>query len=202
MYWSSLICIGLFKLSYRQAIDAAWMKLLEEQNIKAPKQQNRVISSPDEHVSRLDLTHVFARGQDENHDGLTPGFFLGPNHQRLVRGRSPRHRGLHVGRVVSSKRGTIVIQVDEQLLGQAVPPLKRGDGIVVDRGMAQEQELGGPIYEVSFRHKQGQAVIRFSKDVEKQWADHDYYNSMSLAPKGSHVWKTADAEIGEWLILC
>jgi putative protease len=40
---------------------------------------------------------VFARGQDIEHGGLTPGFLEGPQHQRLVRGRNPRHRGVFVG---------------------------------------------------------------------------------------------------------
>jgi hypothetical protein len=93
-------------------------------------------------VSRLDLTHVFARGQDENNDGLTPGFFEGPKHQRLVRGRSPRHRGVHVGRVISSDKGVVIVQLDEKLLLDlsSDPPLKRGDGIVVDRGVSRSYE--------------------------------------------------------------
>jgi hypothetical protein len=40
---------------------------------------------------------VFARGQDLEYGGLTPGFLEGPQHQRLVRGRNPRHRGVLVG---------------------------------------------------------------------------------------------------------
>lgn len=123
-----------FTFRYRQAIDAAWKKVLEEQSDISSIPQ-RILSSPDESVSRLDLTQVFARGQDEVHDGLTPGFFEGPQHQRLVRGRSPRHRGRHVGRVVSSNRGTIVIQLDEHFIDEG-SHLKRGDGLVVDRGVS------------------------------------------------------------------
>ena len=191
---SLISCIRYsYEFSYRQAIDTAWGKVLKEQNINDSTQQ-RIIASPDEKVSRLDLTHVFARGQDENNDGLTPGFFEGPQHQRLVRGRSPRHRGVHIGRVVSSKKGAVIIQLDDKLLDQPEPPLKRGDGIVIDRGMPQEQELGGPIYDVLYKHDQ--AAIRFSKDVERIWRDNDYYNS-PMAPKGSHIWKTADAEISK-----
>ena len=70
------------KKRYRQAIDAAWDNVVKERNIKERMAPRRIISAPDEHVSRLDLTHVFARGQDENNDGLTPGFFEGPKHQR------------------------------------------------------------------------------------------------------------------------
>ena len=64
------------------------------------------------------------------------GFFEGPQHQRLVRGRSPRHRGVHVGRVISSNKGAVMLQLDDKLLGQSEPPLKRGDGIVIDRGVS------------------------------------------------------------------
>eukprot|EP00959_Pyramimonas_sp_CCMP1952_P102749 2148940-Pyramimonas_sp.AAC.1 len=52
------------------------------------------------------VKQVFSRGQDEEHDGLTPGFLAGVTHQRLVRGRAPRHRGVLVGRVSKvTKRG-------------------------------------------------------------------------------------------------
>jgi len=120
--------------AYRQAIDTTWNKLLEEQTAANTIPQ-RIISSPDEHVSRSDLTQVFARGQDAEHDGLTPGFFEGPQHQRLVRGRSPRHRGRHVGRVISSNRGSLVIELDDKFI-QDESHLKRGDGIVVDRSVS------------------------------------------------------------------
>lgn len=50
---------------------------------------------------------VFARGQDgsEQGRGLTPGFLEGSFHQRLVRGRSPRHRGNFIGRVQQVEAG-------------------------------------------------------------------------------------------------
>jgi putative protease len=179
----------------------------------------RSLSSPDENVSRSDLTHVFARGQDENHDGLTPGFFEGPQHQRLVRGRSPRHRGVHLGRVVSSNchSGTLIVKFDERLLDEEEFPLKRGDGIVVDRGMPQEEELGGPIYDVKWNNSDKTVEIRFGRDVERRWEDNDdavangrtpqsYYKRgeshgstapVVMAPKGSHVWKTSDSDVGK-----
>jgi hypothetical protein len=93
----------------------------------------------DEELMR-DLRQVFSRGQDEKYDGLSTGFLNGVKHQDLVRGRSPRHRGLFVGTVMGkSPKGVIV-----QLKG----PIKRGDGIVLDRGAPEEQEEGGAVYEV------------------------------------------------------
>ena len=184
------ICL-MCTFRYRQAIDAVWDKILEEQKtLDSPPQ--RILSSPEESVSRTDLTHVFARGQDENFDGLTPGFFEGPQHQRLVRGRSPRHRGRHVGRVISNNRGTLMIKLDDQFIEEG-SQLKRGDGIVVDRGMPQEKELGGPIYDV--RNEGENTAIRFGRDVERQWMENDKYTSTVMAPTDSHVWLTSDSEV-------
>ena len=65
----------------------------------------------------------------------SPGFFDGSQHQRLVLGRSPRHRGIHVGRVAegSSFRSGLIIQHLDDF--KITSPLKRGDGIVVDCGL-------------------------------------------------------------------
>ena len=184
--------------AYRQAIDAAWDKVLAEQSI-ITSSTKRILSSPEEEVSRADLTHVFARGQDENHDGLTAGFFEGPKHQRLVRGRSPRHRGMHLGRVVSSSNnsGVLTIQFDDRLMDEAEFPLKRGDGIVVDRGMPQEEELGGPIYDVRWNARDGNADIRFGREVEHRWMDNDRRSRLKMAPRGAHVWKTSDSDVSK-----
>jgi len=56
---------------------------------------------------------VFARGQDGEHRGLTPGFLEGPRHQRLVRGRAPRHRGVYAGRVTraAGRRVWVALEV-------------------------------------------------------------------------------------------
>ena len=61
---------------------------------------------------------MFARGQDEDHRGLTPGFLEGTQHQTLVRGRAPRHRGVLVGRVaaVDAKSGTVTLEVLVRIL--------------------------------------------------------------------------------------
>jgi hypothetical protein len=52
--------------------------------------------------------------------------------------------------------------------------------------MPQEKELGGPVYDVAYRG--GDAVIRFGRDVERQWKESDKRSSAMMAPKGSHVW--------------
>lgn len=73
------------------------------------------------------LPQVFARGQDGDHRGLTPGFLLGVKHQELVRGRAPRHRGVYVGKVEGvTAQGGVVLDL--------MSPVKRGDGVVFDHG--------------------------------------------------------------------
>ncbi|EFJ50364.1 hypothetical protein VOLCADRAFT_116887 [Volvox carteri f. nagariensis] len=84
---------------------------------------------------------VFARGQDGDHRGLTPGFLEGVRHQRLVRGRAPRHRGVYLGRVeaVPSPRRVVL---------ELQAPLKRGDGVAFDCGRPEDDEPGGVVYDI------------------------------------------------------
>ena len=210
--------------SYRNAVDLAWRNvqqerydasLIDEEELQRLLSLNKRALSSEEQVSKAELAQLFSRGQDEDNDGLTPGFFEGPQHQRLVRGRSPRHRGIHVGRVDASssspKRGIVITSSDENTLRS----LKRGDGLVIDRGSAQEEELGGPIYDVSevwsdYDSASGEAFwgveVKLSRDVMTHWAKHDgplrkkanpnnTGNKKLLVPDGSHVWRTSDAAV-------
>jgi U32 family peptidase len=181
--------------AYRNAVDEAWAQYCIKYGLP-PHTSHRRHMADEEQVSRQELAQVFSRGQDERFDGLTPGFFEGSKHQQLVRGRSPRHRGVHVGRVEegsSSKRG-LIIRLDD-----GGEQLKLGDGIVVDRGLAQEEELGGMIFGLSSDN--GCINIRFSKDVERNWRGSDenarkgYGTGTPLAPANAHVWKTSDAMV-------
>ncbi len=80
---------------------------------------------------------MFARGQDAEHRGLTPGFLAGVRHQSLVRGRAPRHRGLYLGRVAAVTRRGVTLALEG--------PVKRGDGLVFDFGDPEAQEEGGKV---------------------------------------------------------
>ena len=83
--------VAITTKAYREAVDEAWELILNDE-------KNEKFIGIDNNL-RHDLRQVFARGQDENYDGLSQGFLQGPKHQSLVRGRSPRHRGNMVGRV-------------------------------------------------------------------------------------------------------
>jgi U32 family peptidase len=107
--------VALTTATYRRAVDAAlagtpW----------APSEEELV-----------ELQQVFSRG-------LTPGFLEGPKHQRLVRGRFPKHRGVRMGEVTDVRGRQIRVQLDGAL--------KRGDGVVFDGGRPHEDEVGGTVH--------------------------------------------------------
>lgn len=125
--------VALTTKTYRDAVDKAWQARLS--GILPQKQ-------PLSDAEWRDLQQVFARGQDGVHRGLTPGFLEGPQHQSLVRGRAPRHRGTFLGEILEiTDRGSIVVS-------SLRAPLQRGDGVVVDAGDAGKEEYGGTVVDI------------------------------------------------------
>jgi putative protease len=125
---------------------------------------------------KLQLEQVYSRG-------LGPYFLTGTNHQAVVKGRSPRHRGILCGRVVRVDRTGIMIEVDE------AAPLKPGDGIVFDAAdwrSPQEPEEGGRVYEIELKAG-GQAELRFGNGI---------INASRIRP-GDLVWRTDDPAIAK-----
>ncbi|MDX2266552.1 MAG: DUF3656 domain-containing protein [Bryobacter sp.] len=113
--------VALTTAAYRQALDAAWEG--RWQGVDAAERQR--------------LEQVYSRG-------LGDYFLAGTNHQWVVRGRAPRHRGLLVGKVDSTKE-RILIRLEE---GARIKP---GDGVVFDAASwrsPDEAEEGGRVYEV------------------------------------------------------
>jgi U32 family peptidase len=111
--------------------------------------------------------------------GFSDGFFGGSDHQTLVEGRFPKHRGVFVGRVVRVDDNRVVVRDDADgrpwtgALGLAQRPagpqgersqslpqagdaapleLVRGMGIVFDQGHPEDKsEPGGPLFSVDKR---------------------------------------------------
>ncbi|MEO8099168.1 MAG: DUF3656 domain-containing protein [Acidobacteriota bacterium] len=109
--------VALTTRAYREAVDAV--------DVQASRKQ--------------ELEQVYSRG-------LGPWFLSGTNHQTVVEGRAPRHRGVRMGSVVRvSERGVVVALDDGRML-------KAGDGVVFDAAdwrSPQEKEEGGRIYDVA-----------------------------------------------------
>ncbi len=129
--------------TYRKAIDAA----VEQADFQLTRREE------------LDLAQTFSRG-------LTPGFLDGVNHQKLVRGRFPKSRGIRVGTVVGfghsqpGKGQTVLIELAEPLDDL----LKPGDGVLFDIGKPEEKEPGGRVWEVARlpqRGPYGQVALGF-----------------------------------------
>ncbi|MEF3274290.1 MAG: U32 family peptidase [Chloroflexus sp.] len=111
--------------AYRRALDAVWAGLPPALTI----------------ADRLHLEQVYSRG-------LGPHFLRGTNHQAVVEGRAPRHRGLLMGRVARVRADAILIAPEP---GREAVPLKPGDGVVFDAAdwrSPEEPEEGGRIFTV------------------------------------------------------
>jgi putative protease len=149
--------------TYRKAIDAA-------------------VDAREFHLSRreeLDLAQTFSRG-------LTPGFLEGNNHQKLVRGRFPKSRGIRIGKVVrvngTAGRGSVVVLDPAEMVVDLVKP---GVGVVFDLGRPEEKEPGGRVWAVHEGARQGgvrQLLLEFPAGAI----------DASQIPVGCDVWKTDD----------
>jgi len=117
--------VALTTAAYRQAVDEAWAG-------------HALSITP---AAELQLEQVFSRG-------LGPWFVTGTNHQQVVKGRTPRHRGVEMGRVARVLPDRVLISPGA---AHAVSPLKPGDGVVFDaaaRRSPEEREEGGRVYAV------------------------------------------------------
>jgi len=132
---------------YREAVDAAW----------GGEPVDRATAAAD----MLRLEQVYSRG-------LGPWFASGTNHQTVVRGRAPRHRGVCMGRVAAVEFDRVIVTTDS---AHRISPLKPGDGVVFDAAdwrSPAEPEEGGRVYEVTARGKNieiafGNGAIRFER---------------------------------------
>ena len=144
--------------TYRKAIDAS----LEERSPQFSRQEE------------LDLAQTFSRG-------LTPGFLEGNNHQKLVRGRFPKSRGVRLGKVMGFTKFGALIQLAERLpIAELIKP---GDGVVFDLGKPEEKEPGGRVWKVQESRLDSNTV-----EIAFEPGSID----LSAVPTGCEVWKTDD----------
>ncbi len=131
--------VALTTRAYRQAVDEAWAG------------RDLTITPAEE----LQLQQVYSRG-------FGPHFVTGTNHQAVVNGRSPTHRGVKVGVVGYVGRDHVLIQPEA---AASAAPLKPGDGLVFDAAdwrSPAEPEEGGRVYQVTAVGKDG---TRMNADV-------------------------------------
>ncbi|MBZ9750335.1 DUF3656 domain-containing protein [Deinococcus sp. HMF7604] len=144
--------VALTTAAYRKAVDEAWAGL----PLSVTAEEER------------DLEQVYSRG-------LGPHFMAGTNHQTVVRGRAPRHRGVRVGTVRGVTERGVLVELDE-----AVKP---GDGLVFDPAnwrAPEGREEGGFVYQVNpagtlseLRFGRGAVDPRRVREGDPVWRTHD-----------------------------
>jgi len=151
--------VALTTAAYRQAVDEAWAGLPLSITLR----------------QELQLEQVYSRG-------LGAYFVAGTNHQTVVNGRSPRHRGVLIGRVTRVLADRVWIAPAEASAAHA--PLKPGDGVVFDAAdwrSPEEPEEGGRIYHVTPQRNGtleltfGNGAINFARirSGDLLWRSHD-----------------------------
>ncbi len=153
--------VTLTTRAYRQAVDEAW--------------EGRATSITAS--QELALEQVYSRG-------LGPYFVSGVNHQNVVKGRSPRHRGVHIGTVTAVHDAGVSVQPAS---AHEIAPLKAGDGVVFDAAnwrSPQEAEEGGRVYH---------ALSQLNGLVDLSFANHSV--NFSRIRTGDLLWRTHDPEI-------
>ena len=153
--------VALTTDAYRKAVDQAWAGL--------PLSIGR--------VDEIHLEQVYSRG-------LGPYFVSGTNHQAVVSGRSPRHRGVLMGQVKRVLTDSIIIVPDA---ATSAAPLKPGDGIVFDAAnwrSPEEHEEGGHVYRVT-PTRNGQLELHFGNGAI----------NVARVRTGDLVWRTHDPDM-------
>jgi len=153
--------VALATRAYRKAVDEAWAGL--PLSVSA--------------AERLELEQVYSRG-------LGPFFLTGTNHQTVVNGRAPRHRGVWMGRVARVTADAVAIEPSP---AHDVAPLKAGDGIVFDAAdwrSPEGAEEGGRIYEVK-AVAGGRLELRFANRAL----------NLSRVRSGDLIWRSHDPDL-------
>jgi U32 family peptidase len=152
--------VALTTRAYRDAVDQAWA--------------GRVVTV--DRAAELQLEQVYSRG-------FGPHFLTGTNHQAVVHGRAPRHRGVWIGRVARVLDDAILIDPSD---AHDTAPLKPGDGVVFDAAdwrSPEEPEEGGRLFEVIARSRQ--LELRFgNRSVDTR-----------RIRRGDLVWRTHDPDL-------
>jgi putative protease len=130
-------------------------------------------------AEELQLEQVYSRG-------LGPYFVTGTNHQAVVRGRAPRHRGVLMGRVVDIGAECVVVETTD---AHEIAPLKPGDGVVFDAAdwrSPGEPEEGGRVYQAT-PGLDGTLELRFANRAIR-------FDRIRV---GDQVWRTNDPDVAQ-----
>lgn len=164
---------------YVATATGAYRDLLDENDNSPSKARERF----DEASSELSLS--FSRG-------FGGGFLSGINHQQLVDGRFPKHRGLLLGEVLHVDESAVEVKLNAEEENATnridAAELRRGMGVVFDAGDPEDKnEPGGPIFD-----------IRESNDTVSLFFG-DPGPNLAQVRIGQRVWVTSNPAIGKSL---
>lgn len=166
--------VALTTAAYRKAVDAAYAGSH---------------AKPDPREVLL-LEQVYSRG-------LGDYFISGTNHQTVVNGRSPRHRGVFLGKVHEVFADHITFAPSDHHL---LSPLKPGDGVVFDSAdwrSPEEPEEGGRVYRVQpskSNHSQGKNAPQ-NKTLDVFFGSNAI--RFSRIRPGDYLWRSHDPDIAK-----
>jgi putative protease len=124
-----------------------------------------------------DMTLSYSRG-------FGGGFLTGTDHQTLVDGRFPKHRGVALGQVtrVAGDDVFVASSVDD---ADPIAAPRPGMGVVFDAGHPEDkEEPGGPLYRVTRRGREW--ILGFGRPGP----------DLARVAPGQRVWITSDPSLG------
>lgn len=178
-----------------ELIEAGVNSFKIEGRLKSPEYVANVVSkyrkAIDEYVAGRDYspTKEEMRELEQSFSrGFTYGFLKGTNHQQLLDGTFPKSRGVFLGTVKKVLKDAVICDIQA--------PIKRGDGIVFDRGRPEEKEEGGRIYDLRIQGKKQDGEMQ-AGTVEIVPGRHDI--NLTKVSVGDRIWKTSDQELNRRL---
>lgn len=178
-----------------ELIEAGVNSFKIEGRLKSPEYVANVVSkyrkAIDEYVAGRDYspTKEEMRELEQSFSrGFTYGFLKGTNHQQLLDGTFPKSRGVFLGTVKKVLKDAVICDIQA--------PIKRGDGIVFDRGRPEEKEEGGRIYDLRIQGKKQDGEMQAGA-VEIVPGRHDI--NLTKVSVGDRIWKTSDQELNRRL---
>jgi putative protease len=124
--------------------------------------------------------------------GASAGFLAGDDHQSLVEGTSPKHRGIRMGQVRAVRGHTVQLAVPASFRER----LRAGMGVMFEVGDPERDDTpGGPIFSVCWLEQRGKPlpVIDASAQVELGFGDPG--PDLTRIKPGVWVWLTGDPQI-------
>ena len=128
---------------------------------------------------RRTLSQVYSRGP-------SPGFLAGTDHQAVLEGTYPRHRGMRLGPVLETlpARNGVRVALEEEL--------KRGDGVLLAGGDPEAPEPGGRVAGLEL---DGRAVERAPRGASPLVLFEPRSLKVTDCPPGAVAWRTSDPEL-------